>query len=296
MSAKNNNKDFSNKVVIITGSSSGIGQSAAVLFAKLGASITIHGRSEAGLKKTIDLILNSGISKDRIHSVRGDITNETVLKSLIDETIKKFGKIDVLINNVGLAGKEALIDETIKKFGKIDVLINNVGLAGKEGEKNPRSMENLDYILNVNLKSIIALTELAIPHLEKTKGNIVNVSSILSTKPSPSMAYYCISKAALDHFARNYAAILAPSGIRINNLNPGATETSFLPRTGVPEEMMKKMNKAVAATIPLGRWGNSEEMAEFLAFIASEKASYMTGQIINVDGGILIASPPMKFD
>uniref|UniRef100_A0A914PWN4 Uncharacterized protein n=1 Tax=Panagrolaimus davidi TaxID=227884 RepID=A0A914PWN4_9BILA len=266
----NNNKDFSNKVVIITGSSSGIGQSAAVLFAKLGASITIHGRSEVGLKKTTDLILDSGISKDRIHSVRGAVTDETVLK--------------------------ALIDETIKKFGKIDVLINNVGLAGKEGEKNPRSMENLDYILNVNLKSIIALTELAIPHLEKTKGNIVNVSSIVSTKSTPSMPYYSISKAALDHFARNYAAILAPSGIRINNLNPGATETSFLPRTGIPEEMMKKMNKAVAETIPLGRWGTSEEMAEFLAFIASDKASYMTGQIINVDGGILIASPPMKFD
>ena len=117
---------FAGKVVIITGSSSGIGQAAAVLFAKHGASVTIHGRSEEGLKKTNDLLLAAGVAKERIHTVKGAVTEEKVLK--------------------------ALIDETVQKFGKLDVLINNVGLAGKEGEANPRSMANLDYILDVNLK------------------------------------------------------------------------------------------------------------------------------------------------
>uniref|UniRef100_A0A914QBB9 Uncharacterized protein n=1 Tax=Panagrolaimus davidi TaxID=227884 RepID=A0A914QBB9_9BILA len=258
---------FDGKVVIITGSSSGIGQAAAVLFAKSGASVTIHGRSENGLQKTMDMLSEAKIPKEKIHSVRGAVTEESVLK--------------------------ALIDETVSKFGRIDVLINNVGISNKEGETNQRTMENLDYILNVNLKSIIHLTELAIPHLEKTKGNIINVSSIASQMSGPAYPFYSISKAALDHFARNYAAILAPSRIRINNLNPGLTNTSFLTRHGMPEEMKQTIIEKYH--VPLGRWGTSEEMAEFLAFMAFDKASYMTGQCINVDGGILIHSPTIKF-
>uniref|UniRef100_A0AC34F7H7 Uncharacterized protein n=1 Tax=Panagrolaimus sp. ES5 TaxID=591445 RepID=A0AC34F7H7_9BILA len=260
--------DYSGKVVIITGSSSGIGQAAAILFAKSGASITIHGRSEERIKKTLDSILAAGIPKEQIHSVRGCVSEEKTLK--------------------------ALIDETIQKFGRLDVLVNNVGIACKEGLKDHRSMENLDYVLDVNLKSIIHLTELAIPHLEKTKGNIVNVSSIGSQKASATMPFYVITKAALDHFARNYAAILARKGIRINNLNPGATRTSFGTRHGIPEAVIEKMAKNFH--IPLGRRGTSEEMAEFLVFMASDKAAYMTGQIINVDGGLLIDSPTIKFD
>uniref|UniRef100_A0A914XX68 Uncharacterized protein n=1 Tax=Panagrolaimus superbus TaxID=310955 RepID=A0A914XX68_9BILA len=118
--------DFNGKVVIITGSSSGIGQAAAILFAKLGASVTIHGRSENGLKKTEDLIFEAGISKERIHSVRGAVTDSEVQKGLIDETIKTFGRIDILINNAG---------------------------GVKDDETNQRSMAALDYCLDVNLKA-----------------------------------------------------------------------------------------------------------------------------------------------
>uniref|UniRef100_A0AC35GKM7 Uncharacterized protein n=1 Tax=Panagrolaimus sp. PS1159 TaxID=55785 RepID=A0AC35GKM7_9BILA len=142
--------------------------------------------------------------------------------------------------------------------------------------------------------SSINLTELAIPHLEKTKGNIINISSIGSQKANQMFPFYSIAKAGLDHFARNYAAILAPKGIRVNNLNPGATRTEFSARHGIPKELMDKRVKDVG--IPLERWGTSEEMAEFLLFMASEKASYMTGQIINVDGGVLINSPTIKLD
>jgi NAD(P)-dependent dehydrogenase (short-subunit alcohol dehydrogenase family) len=264
--------DYSGKVVIITGSSSGIGQAAAILFAKSGASVTIHGRSEDGLKKTMHEILAAGGTQDKICSVRGAVTDEKVLKALIDETVKKFGKIDVLINNVGIANKEGL------------------------GVQNSRSMENLDYVLDVNLKSVIHLTELAIPHLEKTKGNIVSVSSIGSQKTNPGVPFYCIAKAALDHFARNYAAILAPKGIRINNLNPGGTSTAFMSRHGIPQEIIDKTLEHYYKNIPLGRFASSSEMAEFLLFIASDKASYMTGQCIIVDGGSLIDSPAIKFD
>uniref|UniRef100_A0A914NZD8 Uncharacterized protein n=1 Tax=Panagrolaimus davidi TaxID=227884 RepID=A0A914NZD8_9BILA len=256
--------DFSRKVVIITGSSSGIGQSAAVLFAKSGASVTIHGRSEDGLKKTMDLILEAGIPKERILSVKGSITDSEVQKLLINETVKTFGRIDVLINNAG---------------------------GTKDDERNHRSIENLDYCLELNLRAPIALAELAIPYLQKTKGNIINVSSVGSQKTSPGMAFYCSAKAGLDHFTRNYANILAPKGIRINNLNPGATDTSIFYRGGGPKEMVDKAKKQYIDLIPLRRFGTPEEMAEFLIFMASDKASYMTGQMIIVDGGLSVHSP-----
>uniref|UniRef100_A0A914Q0S4 Uncharacterized protein n=1 Tax=Panagrolaimus davidi TaxID=227884 RepID=A0A914Q0S4_9BILA len=118
--------DFSGKVVIITGSSSGIGQAAAVLFSKLGASVTIHGRSEEGIQKTKDLILETGIPKERIHSVQGDITDPIVQKAMIEETVKNFGRIDILINNAG-------------------------GTFRNDG--NQRSMEALDFCLNITLKA-----------------------------------------------------------------------------------------------------------------------------------------------
>uniref|UniRef100_A0A914YBN5 Uncharacterized protein n=1 Tax=Panagrolaimus superbus TaxID=310955 RepID=A0A914YBN5_9BILA len=119
-------QSFNGKVVIITGSSSGTGQAAAILFAKSGASVTIHGRSEEGLQKTMQMLSEAGISKEKVHSVKGAVTEESILK--------------------------ALIDETVSKFGRIDVLINNVGISNKEGETNSRSIENLDYIWNVNVR------------------------------------------------------------------------------------------------------------------------------------------------
>lgn len=118
--------DYTGKVIIITGSSSGIGQAAAVLFAKAGAFVTIHGRSEEGLKKTKGIILENGVPQERVHAVRGAVTEDSVLK--------------------------ALIDETVQKFGKLDVLINNAGIGFKEGVQDHRSMETLDYLLQVNLK------------------------------------------------------------------------------------------------------------------------------------------------
>uniref|UniRef100_A0AC34G1W1 Uncharacterized protein n=1 Tax=Panagrolaimus sp. ES5 TaxID=591445 RepID=A0AC34G1W1_9BILA len=211
------------------------------------------------------MILEAGISEERIHSVKGPVSDENVLKALIEETVEKFGKLDILINNVGIANKEGISDR--------------------------RSMENLDYVLNVNLKSVIQLTELAISHLEKSKGNIVCVSSIAALHTSPSH-FYGIAKAGLDHFVRNYAAILAPSGVRINTLNPGATETNFFARQGFTQENLNKFKDHFP--IPLGRWASPIDMANTIIFMASENASYMTGQNIVVDGGVLIKSAAIK--
>jgi len=254
---------FSGKAVIITGSSAGIGQAAAVLFAKAGALLTIHGRSEEKLQQTIGLIEKEGGSKDKVLTVVGEIIDENVQKNLINKTVERFGKIDVLINNAGIKKKESLEDH--------------------------RSLENFDYIFNVNLRAPVALTELAVPHLEKTKGNIINVSSITALKTQPVSPFYGMTKAALDHFCRNYAVILAPKSIRVNNLSPGATDTEFNPRHGINADSWTKIQQAFSSMIPLGRWASATEMAEFLLFIASDKAAYMTGQMITVDGGAAIA-------
>ena len=202
-------KKFDGKVVIITGSSTGIGRSAAVLFAKAGASVTIHGRSEEKLQQTIQLIEKVGGSKSKILTVIGEITDRNVQKNLINKTVEK--------------------------FGKINVLVNNAGIQKKPGEE-PRSMENLNYVLEVNLKAPIAIIELAIPYLEKTKGNIINVSSIGGQKTVPPFLYYSIAKAGLNHAGRNYAEILSSKGIRVNTLSPGATDSEFATRHGLSEK------------------------------------------------------------
>ena len=234
------------------------------MFAKNGASVTIHGRSTQGLQETIKLIEAAGVPSSKVLTIEGTIENEQVQKDLINKTIEKFGRLDVLVNNAGI----------VQKAQNIDI----------------RSMENFDYIFNVNVRAPIAITELAIPHLEKTKGNIVNVSSSLAKKTAAFAPFYSISKAGLDHFTRNYAAILAPLDIRINSVNPGVTDTNFASRMGLTGEIYKKVKEERVKTIPLKRYGNPKEMAEFVYFVASEKGSYMTGQTVVVDGGVAITS------
>uniref|UniRef100_A0A914DVM2 Uncharacterized protein n=1 Tax=Acrobeloides nanus TaxID=290746 RepID=A0A914DVM2_9BILA len=246
------------KVVIITGSSSGIGQAAAVAFAAKGASVTIHGRSIDGLQRTIKLLKAKKCDSDRILMVQGNIENK--------ETCHK------------------LIDDTIEKFGRIDILVNNAGIAGKQGEKDPLSIENYEYTFDVNLKSVIIMTKLATPYLQKTKGNIVNISSVAGIRASSFFPYYSMAKAGLDHFCRNMSSILAEKGIRINNLNPGGTETDF--QSKIAPNGKEMVSQWAKKNVPMGRMGTSQEMAKAIVFIATE-ATYMTGSTIVIDGGVL---------
>uniref|UniRef100_A0A1I7Z660 3-oxoacyl-[acyl-carrier-protein] reductase n=1 Tax=Steinernema glaseri TaxID=37863 RepID=A0A1I7Z660_9BILA len=146
---------FANKVAIVTGSSHGIGQAAAVQLASEGASVTIHGRSLEGLQTTEKMILEKGVPTERILSVQGNIQDDETLKELVEKTLEKFGKIDVLVNNAGVVGLSGDFD----------------------------SMDAYEYIHDINIKSIVKLIQLAEPHLEKTKGNIVNVSSVAAVLP-----------------------------------------------------------------------------------------------------------------
>uniref|UniRef100_A0A914PSA7 Uncharacterized protein n=1 Tax=Panagrolaimus davidi TaxID=227884 RepID=A0A914PSA7_9BILA len=154
ISTANNNRmyNFEGKTVIVTGSSAGIGQSAAVRFGKEGANITIHGRNPDGIEETKKQLSKVGVGENRIQVVFGDMVKDKTLHDLVEKTVKKFGQIDVVVNNAG-------------------------GSAVQEGY-DKAEIDSLDYILKLNLKSVMKLNAIALPYLEKTKGNIVNVSSV----------------------------------------------------------------------------------------------------------------------
>ncbi|KAG5324737.1 HSD2 protein, partial [Acromyrmex heyeri] len=233
---------FAGKVVLITGASSGIGAETAIHFAQLGASLSITGRNKHNLEKVAE---QCGKSKPFI--VTGDLANENDVKNIIDSTIKNYGKLDVLINNAGIVG-----------FGNIET----------------PSLEQYDNIMNVNVRSVFQLTALAVPHLSKTKGNIVNVSSVAGLRPLRNHLSYCMSKAALDQFTRCVALELAS---RQN--------------TGLSQEQIKIRYEQLKGMHALGRNGDSLEIAKTIAFLASDDASFMTGVTLLVDGGWHIVPP-----
>ncbi|KAI1705991.1 enoyl-(Acyl carrier protein) reductase domain-containing protein [Ditylenchus destructor] len=253
--------EFAGKAVIVTGSSRGIGRETALAFARAGASVTVHGQSKEKLDETVALLKKNGVEDKRIVSVLGPIQDEKTTKAIVDETVKKFGRIDVLVNNAGV---------------------------GQLTGAAPDSLENYDYIFSVNVRSVLHLTNLAAPHLAKTKGNVVNVSSICSMLSVPIWAHYCMSKAALDHYTRNAAVSLGEQGIRVNVVNPGGVHSDFRMRLGFTPEQDKQMEVDNKAKIVLGRFGEAREISDVILFLASSKASYITGSTIVVDGGCMI--------
>uniref|UniRef100_A0AC34GEA9 Uncharacterized protein n=1 Tax=Panagrolaimus sp. ES5 TaxID=591445 RepID=A0AC34GEA9_9BILA len=180
---------FEGKVVIVTGSSAGIGRASVLRFAKEGASVVVHGQSKEKLESVKKDLLGLKIDESRILVIAGSLEDE--------------------------ATHDRLIDETVKRFGRLDILINNAAIPGKAGS-DPNSMEGYDAIMNVNVRAIYRLIQLATPHLEKTKGSIVNITSDLSERPMPRSMPYSISKAALNHLTRNFARSLAEKNIRVN--------------------------------------------------------------------------------
>lgn len=256
---------FDNKVSIITGSSNGIGKATAILFAKEGSKVTITGRNVEALQATKEECIKVGAKEEDILDIIGDITTEEVQNELINKTIEKFGKLDILVNNHG-----GIRHET-----------------NKEGEWN---IETFDAVIDQNCKSTLAMCLKAIPHLKITKGNIVNVSSIASNVPLDRYPFYGMAKSAMDQLTRMLAYKYAAFGIRTNAINPGSIETTIAEKIGVPPEVSKKMKDIVSVEgIPMQRVGVPEEIAQPIAFLADDTtSSYMTGQTMIVDGGLTL--------
>ncbi|XP_047535525.1 3-oxoacyl-[acyl-carrier-protein] reductase FabG-like [Vanessa atalanta] len=248
---------FKNKVVIVTGASSGIGAAASKMFSKEGARVVMVGRNETKLA-AVAAQCNSPLV------LRADVSNDDDARRIIDQTVKKNGHIDVLVNNAGMT-------------------MANGGILGTD------MMKSYDTIMNTNLRAVVHLSNLAAPYLVKTKGNIVNISSIAGTIPpiGPGLTNYYVSKAALNHFTVCAAKELGPHGVRVNVISPGPVRTDFMDNvkdfygtTGSWDDFMPK-------TI-LNRVSEPDEIADMILYLASDKAKSVTGSNFVIDNGMLI--------
>lgn len=243
------------KVVIVTGASGGIGRATALLFAKNGASVVAVGR------------------------------NEKELNALREETQKKKGTVKIHLADIRETTQvERLINDTAENFGQIDVLVNSAGII-LNGSVENTTLDDWDKMMDINLRSIFYMMQKCLPHLEKTRGNIINVSSVAGTRSFPNVLAYCVSKSGLDQLTRCAALELAAKGIRVNAVNPGVVVTNLHKRSGMGDEDYKNFLKHSKDTHPLGRVGEAREIADLIYFLASEKASWITGATYQIDGG-----------
>lgn len=250
--------DFADKVVIITGASSGIGRATAIKMAELGSKLTITGRDENKLELVADEC--EEVSNQKPLVVVAEMAEELEVKLIIDETVQKYGAIHVLINNA------ATIELGSMEF---------------------TTLEQYDKVFNVNVRAVYQLTTLAIPHLIKTKGNIVNVSSINSLRAYPFTTAYNMSKGALDQMTKCLAVELAYRGVRVNSVNPGLIRTEFMKRAGVNDVAFTQALEYAKKTQPLGRIGEADEVARAIIFLAHKDSFFINGIVLPVDGGKL---------
>ncbi|KAJ0176233.1 hypothetical protein K1T71_008407 [Dendrolimus kikuchii] len=250
---------FSNKVVVVTGASSGIGAAIAIKFAEQKAKVVLVGRNELKISK-ISKKCEEGGGEPLV--ILGDITNNDVAKKIVSDTINKFGKLDILVNNAGIGTPVTITDSL--------------------------AMEVFDKVMATNLRSAVNMSHLYVGYLEETKRNIVNISSIAGTIPMDAPNFsYCAWKAALGHITRCLALDLASKGIRINSVNPGFVKTDILENSGINYNSFEVWNRCKNLTV-LDKIADPEEIADFVLFLTSDKAKSMTGSIYVADNGTLL--------
>jgi NAD(P)-dependent dehydrogenase (short-subunit alcohol dehydrogenase family) len=243
------------KVVIVTGASSGIGKATAILFANKGATVVAVGRNEKELTSLGKSVKSkSGVIKPHL----ADMTQMSQIDRLASETIHNHGQIDVLVNSAGI-----ILNGTIETT----------------------TIDEWDKMFNINLRSVFVLTQKCLPHLIETKGNIVNVSSVAGTRTFPNILAYGVSKAAIDQLTRSAALELASKGVRVNAVNPGVVVTNIHKRGGMDEQTYAAFLERSRETHPIGRPGTAAEVADLIYFLASDKASWITGATYAIDGG-----------
>jgi 3-oxoacyl-[acyl-carrier protein] reductase len=253
----NNFFDLTGKVALVTGASSGIGAATAILLADLGARVAIgyHGNPEGAEQVRAKIVTAGG----KAIAVRADVTKADEIVSLVSAVTGQFGPIDILINNAGSLMQRMRILEV------------------KE--------QSWDEIQDLNLKSAVLCSQAVAPSMiERKRGAIVNVSSIAGRNGGgPGASAYASAKGGLISFTKALAKELAPNGVRVNAVSPGVIDTPFHERFSTPEMM-----RNFAAAIPLGRVGTPMECATVIAFLASDAASYVVGETIEVNGGQLM--------
>ncbi len=261
-------KGLKGKNVLVTGGTSGIGQSIAVRFAAEGARVAINYRRDVSDAAETDELLHEAV-EDAMHGMA------------------EHGKDHILVGaDVSIPEEvEQMIQEVIDRLGGLDILINNAGIQ-IGGDSDEIALEDFDRVLGVNLRGAFVAARAAIRHfLEEDKpGVIINVSSVHQIIPKPRFVSYSISKGGMANLTRTLALEYARAGIRVNAIGPGATITP-INRAWVDDP---QKSAQVLEHIPMERAGTSEEMAAVTAFLASDEAAYITGQTLYVDGGLTL--------
>ncbi len=247
--------EFKNKIALVTGATSGIGKASVLRFASAGASIAAVGRRKEAL---------SELSKE-VEARGGQVLALTADLSVSADT-------------------QRIVAETLKHFGGIDVLVNAAGHISSGTIENTTT-EAWDAMLNINLRAVFLLIQEAAATLIERKGNVVNVSSVTGTRSFPGVLAYCVSKAGVDQLTRCAALELAAKGVRVNAVNPGVVVTDIHRRGGMSDEQYATFLEHSRTTHPLGRVGEADEVAELIFFLASGRASWITGATYEIDGG-----------
>jgi len=260
------------KVAIITGAGSGIGRATAVLFTHLGALLTLVDKSEAGLNETAEMCHNAIKSREK-----DIIPHYTTSKREIVNVVGHIEDVNVL---------KRVVEETMKIHAKLNILVNNAGVFITDSDLLDMNIEDYDKLMNINTRAPLILTKMCAPHLIDSKGCIVNVSSVAGTHACVDSLPYAMSKAALDQFTKCIALELAEHGVRVNSVNPGHVRTSTLHAVGFSEKEADAFYDMIAEKYPLGRVACADEIANTIAFLASDMSSFTTGQLIHIDGGL----------
>lgn len=255
MSEHSTGDDFAGKVAMVTGGGSGIGRATAVGLAERGATVVVTGRRPAALTQAAAL-------HDRIEASEGDVGVSGDIERIVNATVDRLGRIDVLVNNAGFATPTPLAD--------FDV-------------------DAARSLWSTNVLGPALFASAALPHLVRGEGVIVNVSSSFAHKPAPGISHYGASKAALEQLTRSWALELAELGVRVNAVAPGPTESEALERSGLPPERIAQIKEEERRKIPLGRRGVPEDVARWVVALAERGAAWVTGVVIDVDGGFSIS-------
>lgn len=249
--------DLSNKVAVVTGGNSGIGYAAASEFKKNGAKVIVTGRYSDAVKSASDELDVTGIV--------ADVTSLDAIDSLVSDVSSNFGKVDILFVNAGIFAPAPV--------GEI-------------------SEDMFDNQMGINFKGAVFTIEKFLPILNNG-ASIINLSSINAYTAMPNTAIYAASKAALNSYTRTAAVELSSKGIRINSVNPGPVTTPIFSKAGMPDSVLSGLAETLQNKIPLNRFGQPEEIAKLVTFLASDDAAFITGSEYNIDGGLNLNSVVM---
>jgi NAD(P)-dependent dehydrogenase (short-subunit alcohol dehydrogenase family) len=245
-------KSFEGKVVLVTGANSGIGESAAVAFQEAGAKVF-------GLARRKDAIEAARKKHPQIHWLLADVSKESDVNGAIDALMKEAGRLDVIVNNAGGGTFTSLADSTA---------------------------DSVRAQFESNVFGPTFVTRAALPALTASKGTVVNIGSAAGHKAMPGGAHYGATKAALESLTRSWALELAPLGVRVNLIAPGPTDTAVFGKLGAPQEAIAGIKAQFVKMVPLGRIASPEEIARWIVQISDPSVTWVTGQILSIDGGM----------